>query len=144
MLLVEALNPGQLKLAYLAATGFTKFELQASGKCWQAEKIVGKHGISMVVLVLEDGSFVEPFSCPTFLSAECILKEMQAENICLQWDHDSNFEVFYRALPEICASDRTLEKAFMKVVIKKEIGDFLDEKTIDLLNINKTKIIKGA
>lgn len=137
---VDILHGPDLELAYHLATDFTGFEYLPSLKCWKAEKQISELGINLAV-VINDVGFVPTIKTLAYqrrLEVQEILLLMREENIALSWTTDKEFRLFFQALPEIESIDRSLEIAFMRVIVKKELGVITDEH-VEAMNVMKTK-----
>ena len=141
---VELLKDHELLLAYHLAAGYETFEYYPDFKCWRAELKLGEMRLTAVSIIRDIGSSFHNQIYKREMSEQQILKEMRSENIALRWDDNKNFELYYPAFPEITASHPFLPTAFMKVVVKKQLGDFLDATTIGLMNLEKIRTTKGS
>lgn len=140
---VEFLNDTELQLAFHLATGYEGFDYFPEYSCWKAEAPLGTSGLTSLSII-EDrkGNFAPSFYKD--ISDSSILRELRSENIGLKWDENSNYILYFQALPEITATNKNLAIAFMKVMIKKEFGDVLNNEVIESINLLKTRTKKGS
>jgi len=141
---VELLKDFELQLAFHYATGYSGFDYFPEYCCWRAELKLSKVGLTAVSIVNDsNGSFRNRAYNKDF-SDTTILRELRSENIGLKWDQDSNYVLYFQAFPEIEVTHPNLAIAFMKVMIKKELGDVLSDEDVEAMNLFKTKQRKGS
>lgn len=139
---IEALNGFELELAFHFTTGYSGFEYYPEYSCWRAEKKFG-FGISSVSIINDDCGCFKGREFNKDFSDETILRELREENIGLKWDENSNFILYFQALPEITASSPSLAHAFMKVMIIKELGEVISDEAVEEMNLFKVKTKNG-
>jgi hypothetical protein len=139
---VGALKGFELELAFHFATGYSGFEFYPEYSCWRAEKKFG-FGISSVSIINDEYGCFKGREFNKDFSDKTILRELREENIGLKWDENSNFVLYFQALPEITASSPNLAIAFMKVMIVKELGEVLSDEAVESMNLFKTRTKKG-
>ena len=141
---VELLKDFELQLAFHYATGYSGFDYFPEYCCWRAELKLSKVGLTAVSIVNDsNGSFRNRAYNKDF-SDTTILRELRSENIGLKWDQNSNYVLYFQAFPEIEVTHPNLAIAFMKVMIKKELGDVLSDEDVEAMNLFKTKQRKGS
>ena len=141
---VELLKDFELQLAFHYATGYSGFDYFPEYCCWRAELKLSKVGLTAVSIVNDsNGSFRNRAYNKDF-GDTTILRELRSENIGLKWDQDSNYVLYFQAFPEIEVTHPNLAIAFMKVMIKKELGDVLSDEDVEAMNLFKTKQRKGS
>ena len=141
---VEDLTDFQLQLAFHLAVGYESFEYYPDYKCWRAEMKLGEMRLTAVSVIKDAKSNFHNQIYTRTLCEVQILKDMRSENICLSWNEEKDFYLYYAAFPEINAAHPFLPTAYMKARVKKELGDELDETVQDLMNFHKTRQTKGS
>ena len=130
---VELLKDFELQLAFHYATGYSGFDYFPEYCCWRAELKLSKVGLTAVSIVNDsNGSFRNRAYNKDF-SDTTILRELRSENIGLKWDQNSNYVLYFQAFPEIEVTHPNLAIAFMKVMIKKELGDVLSDEDVEAI-----------
>ena len=140
---IGVLKGFELELAFHFATGYSGFEFYPEYSCWRVEKKFGDSGLLSVSIINDDCGCFTGREFNKDFSDETILRELRSENIGLKWDDDSNYVLYFQALPEITASSPSLMIAFMKVMILKELGEVLSDDAVESMNLFKTRKKKG-
>jgi hypothetical protein len=141
---VEDLTDFQLQLAFHLAVGYETFEYYPDYKCWRAEMKLGEMRLTSVSIIKDDMSSFHNQIYTRSLCEVQILKDMRSENICLSWNQDKDFYLYYAAFPEINAAHPFLPTAYMKARVKKELGNELDDNVLNLMNFHKARQTKGS
>lgn len=140
---VELFRGHELQLAFHYAIGYEGFDYFKEYDCWRAEMKYGDAGICGVSIINAQNGRFRNRAYYKDLSDTAILRELRSENIGLQWDDDSYYELYFQALPEIRASAPDLASAYMKVMVKKRFGDSIPYEDIEKMNLLKTRTKEG-
>lgn len=141
---VELLKEAELQLAFHLATGYKGFDYFPDYNCWRAELELGKIGLTAVSVINDVKGTFRNRAYYKDVSESSVLKELRSENIGLRWDHDSNYELYFQAFPEITATATDLATAFMRIMVKKKFGDMVPEDAVDAMNLFKTRTKEGS
>ena len=144
MISTQSLKEHELSLAFHLATGYEIAGYYPDYKCWRAEKRHGETGLTSISVINDFRSRFHHTAYERVLCEATIIREMRSENICLKWDRNKDYELYFAAMPEISAVSPYLAKAFMMVMVKKELGDILTASAIEAMNLNKTRTFQGS
>ena len=133
----------ELDLLFYLALGYTGFEYYEKLKCWRIEKpLSASSRISQVGIVPDDGCSMKyhPYLMKYSTEPTFILREMRDEGIALTWGSGGEYCLHFQAFPEIKAQHWSLIDAFKRVMIKKELGDFISLEDLSRANVFREKV----
>ena len=133
----------ELDLLFYLARGYTGFEYYEKLKCWRIEKpVFASSKILQIGVVPDDECSTEcrPYLMKYSSELAFILRDMQDEGIALTWGPNGNYCLHFQAFPEIKAQHWSLIDAFKRVMIKKELGDFISIEDISRANISRERV----
>lgn len=139
MVSIGLLRGHELEHAYYFAIGYTGFEYVPSRKCWRADLKLSEIGIMGTIAIDDIGCDVDNSAYHIEMSQENVLALLREENISLAWTTDKKCKLQFQALPEIEEVDESLITAYMRIIIRKELGSHITPEHMEKMNVFKNR-----